>query len=304
MDDKTKEMDINDLPEQVEVIGVRFRKAGKTYYFGPGELRPKTGENVIVETARGIEYGQVTVEYTTVPREQIVLPLRSVIRIATLDDDKKMEENSKKEAEAFDICLEKIAAHKLEMKLIDVEYTFDNNKLLFYFTADGRIDFRDLVKDLASIFRTRIELRQIGIRDEAKCMGGIGVCGRAFCCKTFLPDFAQVSIKMAKEQNLSLNSAKISGACGRLMCCLRYEADAYEYEIRRTPKVDSVVNTPDGEGTVVEINPLAGMCKVRLNSPGETTVYKSFHRDVLKVKAPPKKKELDKIDDELKKLED
>ncbi|MBR6795386.1 MAG: stage 0 sporulation family protein [Clostridia bacterium] len=296
--------EIEALPEKVDVIGVKFRQSAKVYYFEPNGLTPKVNEHVIVETARGLEYGTVALELTSVSASNIVSPLRKAIRIATPADDQKMKDNLKKGEDAFDICLDKIAEHRLEMKLIDAEYTFDNNKLLFYFTADGRVDFRDLVKDLASVFRTRIELRQIGIRDEAKCMGGLGVCGRPFCCKTFLPDFTQVSIKMAKEQNLSLNSSKISGTCGRLMCCLRYEAEAYDYEIRRTPKVDSIVSTPDGNGKVTEVSPLVGMVKVKLESAPDSPP-KSYHRDTLKVLELPKKgKKRDNSDDELKKLED
>lgn len=298
-----EEKEVVALPENVEVIGVRFRQMGKVYYFSPGNLKIEQGKNVIVETARGVEYGLCVMENKEVPNTEIVPPLRPVLRAATQEDEKHHEENSKKEKDAFDICLGKIEKHGLEMKLIDVEYTFDNNKLLFYFSADGRVDFRELVKDLASVFKTRIELRQIGIRDEAKMIGGLGVCGRPFCCKTFLSDFAQVSIKMAKEQNLSLNSAKISGTCGRLMCCLRYESEAYEYELKKTPKVDSLVETPDGEGVVCEINPLAGLVKVRLND--NATQIKTYVRDSVKVKGYVKrKKNEEQVDEELKKLED
>ncbi len=302
-----KNMDKNEVverPEEVEVVGVRFRQTGKIYYFDPNGFKVDVGENIIVETARGLEYGQTVAENKFVKNTEIVPPLRKVIRKATKADDIHHEENNQKEKEAFDICQQKIEKHKLDMKLIEVEYTFDNNKLLFYFSAEGRVDFRELVKDLAAVFKTRIELRQIGIRDEAKMMGGLGVCGRPFCCKTFLNDFAQVSIKMAKEQNLSLNSAKISGTCGRLMCCLRYESDVYEEELRKTPKVDSIVDTPDGEGIVSEINPLAGIVKVRLNANPEQPP-KAYTRDVLKVKGYLKKKEKDeKIDEDLKKLEE
>ena len=249
----------------VDVVGVRFRGAGKVYYFAPGEVVLKNGDHAVVETARGLEYGYVVVGNTQVDESEIVPPLRSVIRVATKEDDQKHAENTQKEDEAFTICVKKIADHKLEMKLVDVEYTFDCSKLLFYFTSDGRVDFRELVKDLASVFRTRIELRQIGIRDEAKTIGGLGVCGRPFCCHTFLSDFVQVSIKMAKEQNLSLNSTKISGTCGRLMCCLRYEHEAYQAEIKLMPAVDSTVKTEDGVGTVTEINPIAGLVKVKIH---------------------------------------
>ena len=301
---KTDKTEMVELPENVEVIGVRFRQTGKIYYFDPNGFKVENGENVIVETARGLEYGQTVAGNKFVSNTEIVPPLRKVVRKANKADDVHHEENNKKEKEAFDICLQKIEKHKLEMKLIEVEYTFDNNKLLFYFSAEGRVDFRELVKDLASVFKTRIELRQIGIRDEAKMMGGLGVCGRPFCCKTFLNDFAQVSIKMAKEQNLSLNSTKISGTCGRLMCCLRYESEVYEEELRRTPKIDSIVDTPDGEGVVAEINPLAGIVKVRLNSNPEQAP-KPFSRDVLKVKGYLRKKEKEEnIDEDLKKLEE
>ena len=211
----------------VTVIGVRFKEAGKIYYFDPAELPITTSDHVIVETARGIEYGSVVVGLKEVDEEEVIPPLKKVIRIATPDDDARVEENHYREKEAFSICLEKIEQHKLPMKLIDIEYTFDNSKVIFFFTADGRVDFRELVKDLATVFRTRIELRQIGVRDEAKMLGGIGFCGRELCCHTFLGDFAPVSIKMAKEQNLSLNPSKISGICGRLLCCLKYENDVY-----------------------------------------------------------------------------
>ncbi len=265
----------------VEVIGVRFKTAGKVYYFAPGEIKTEKNGFVIVETARGTEFGEVAVANRIVDESQIVPPLRSVLRAATEADIARNAENKVKEKEAFRICREKIAEHKLDMKLVDVEYTFDNNKLLFYFTSEGRVDFHELVKHLASIFHTRIELRQIGIRDEAKLMGGLGVCGRPLCCASFLSDFVQVSIKMAKEQNLSLNSAKISGVCGRLMCCLRYESETYEEEIRRSPAVDALVRTPDGTGVVTEVNPLAGTVRVRF--PENTPPPKQYHRDEVKV---------------------
>ena len=264
------------LPSEVEIVGVRFKNNGKVFYFLPDGLKLKQGQNVIVKTARGLEYGTTAIANRVVDKNTLVLPLRSVVRVATKSDEQQHEANVDSEKEAFKICQQKIAEHKLEMKLVDVEYTFDNNKLLFYFTAEGRVDFRELVKDLASIFKTRIELRQIGIRDETKLMGGLGVCGRPFCCKSFLSEFAQVSIKMAKEQNLSLNSTKISGACGKLMCCLRYEHETYEDAIKRTPKLDSRVVTPDGEGVVVETNPLAGLVRVRLDKESDKSpkVYK------------------------------
>lgn len=245
------------------IIGVKFRKSGKVYYFDPAGLPIEQGNHVIVETARGIEYGTVVLGPHNIDNEKIIQPLKSVIRIATDSDDKINEENTIKEKEAFDICLEKIKKHELEMKLIDSEYTFDKNKLLFYFTADGRIDFRDLVKDLAAIFRTRIELRQIGVRDETKLMGGIGICGRPLCCHIYLSDFAPVSIKMAKEQNLSLNPAKISGVCGRLMCCLKNEEEAYEYLNSTLPNINSKVKTKDGcEGIVHSVSVLKQKVKV------------------------------------------
>lgn len=249
----------------VKIIGVRFRTAGKVYYFSPGKTEPKAGDKVIVETARGVEFGTVVLGPKEVEEDKITPPLKSVIRLATAEDIKKEEKNREKEKEAFKICLEKIRKHGLEMKLIDAEYTFDNNKVLFYFTADGRIDFRELVKDLASVFRTRIELRQIGVRDETKIRGGIGICGRPLCCHTYLTEFAPVSIKMAKEQGLSLNPSKISGSCGRLMCCLAYEQKSYEYLNSITPQAGSIVRTPDGEGTVIEVNVVAGTLKVRSN---------------------------------------
>ena len=272
-----------------EIIGVRFKKSGKIYYFDPQGLKPESGTNVIVETARGLEFGTVVISNRFVGEDKVVLPLRPVIRIATPSDISIYEENKRKEKEAEKICLEKIAEHKLEMKLVDVEYTFDNNKLLFYFTAEGRVDFRELVKSLASIFRTRIELRQIGIRDETKLIGGLGVCGRPFCCKKFLDDFVQVSIKMAKEQNLSLNSQKISGACGRLMCCLRYEHELYEEELAKLPKMDALVETPDGRGVVCELVPLAGLVKVRFGN--EHPTFRTYAKDSVKILANTKKEQ-------------
>lgn len=268
--------------DNVEVIGVKFKDAGKVYYFSPQKIDFAVGDKVIVKTSRGIEFGFVAAANKYVKGRDIVQPLRSVVRAATKDDIQRFESNKQLEKSAFDVCVKMIAKHSLDMKLIEAEYTFDNSKLLFYFSADGRVDFRDLVKDLASVFHTRIELRQIGIRDEAKMMGGLGVCGRPFCCSSFLSDFGQVSIKMAKEQNLSLNSSKISGTCGRLMCCLRFESDVYEEELRRTPPVDSKVSTPDGIGYVKEISPLTGFCRVVIpDKNGE--IIKSFHRDDLKV---------------------
>ncbi len=270
-----------DPESTVEIIGVRFKAGGKIYYFSPNNVTAQKNDSVIVETSRGLEFGTVMTPNTEVKLREVVMPLKNVVRIATDDDVQKHKENQAKVVEALRICNEKIAAHKLEMKLVDVEYTFDNSKLLFYFTSDGRVDFRELVKDLAGVFKTRIELRQIGIREETKLLGGIGICGLPFCCKAFLSDFVQVSIKMAKEQGLSLNSAKISGACGRLMCCLRYEYDTYDDEIRRTPKVDTKVITPDGIGIVCDTQPLAGLCKVKFVTNDET-VIKVYHRDDLK----------------------
>ena len=263
--------------EKVEVIGIRFRSAGKVYYFDPRGQKIKKGEFAIVETARGPEFGEVSLENTMVNVSETVTPLRPLIRVATPADVEHNAENREKEKNALVVCQQKIEAHKLDMKLIDVQYAFDNSKLLFYFSSEGRVDFRELVKDLASVFRTRIELRQIGIRDEAKMLGGIGSCGRMLCCSTFLPDFAQVSIKMAKEQGLSLNSAKISGMCGRLMCCLHFESETYAEEIRRTPAVDSLVKTEDGIGTVISTNPLAGTIRVIFKDSPDTPP-KQYHR--------------------------
>ena len=268
--------------EQVEVIGIRFKKVGKVYYFEPNGIKANKGDFAIVDTARGLEFGEVFIANKLVGVSETVPPLRPVLRIATKEDIIHNEENIKKEKEAFDICLKQIASHELDMKLVDAQYTFDNSKLLFYFTSSGRVDFRELVKDLAAVFRTRIELRQIGIRDEAKLIGGLGACGRPLCCATFLSDFVQVSIKMAKEQGLFLNSSKISGTCGRLMCCLRYEQDTYEYEISRTPSVESTVKTPDGVGVVVESRPLTGIIKVRIGDKDESAI-KTYHRDNVKI---------------------
>lgn len=276
-----------------DVAGIRFKPNGKVYYFDRGELSLKCGEFVIVDTARGQEYGEVVFSNKSVPESTLVLPLRAVVRAASEEDRLHHEENKKKEREAFDICLEKIEKHELDMKLVDVQYTFDNSKLLFYFTSAGRVDFRELVKDLASVFKTRIELRQIGIRDEAKLLGGLGACGRPLCCTTFLSDFTQVSIKMAKEQSLSLNTGKISGCCGRLMCCLAYEYSTYAEESAKTPPVDSVVKTPDGIGTVTEISPLAGNVKVRLRDNPDV-LPKVYKRDDVKLISRPSQNSDDK----------
>lgn len=259
-----------------EIIGVKFKSVGKVYYFSPNGLDVALGDKVIVETARGIECGEVAMGLKKISDEEISSALKSVIRKATALDLQTIEQNENKEKEAFKICEEKIAKHGLKMNLIDVECTFDNNKLLFYFTADNRVDFRELVKDLASVFRTRIELRQIGVRDEAKLLGGLGICGRPFCCKTFLGDFQPVSIKMAKEQSLSLNPTKISGTCGRLMCCLKYEQDCYEELLKVTPKVGALVKTPDGNGVVEDVNLLTGKLRVKNN---ETEAVNTFHKD-------------------------
>lgn len=251
--------------KRTEIIGVRFKNMGKIYYFDPDGHAFAAGNRVVVETAYGIECGEVATPNRQIPESDIVKPLKKVVRPATAEDIKRAKENAQKEKRAFEICQQKILAHKLEMKLVNVEYTFDNSKILFYFTADGRVDFRELVKDLASVFRTRIELRQIGVRDEAKMLGGLGICGRPFCCTQFLSDFQPVSIKMAKEQGLSLNPTKISGTCGRLMCCLKYEQEAYESLLKITPKAGAIVNTGEGKGTVHEVNLLTGILKVQLD---------------------------------------
>ena len=287
----------NSLPESVEIVGINFREAGKIYYFSPGELKLKANDKVIVETSRGVEMGTVKIGNKTVSSSEIVTPLKAVTRLATEADIAHDEKNHEEEKNALAICQKKIEAHGLGMNLVDAEYTFDNSKLIFYFTCESRVDFRELVRDLASTFRTRIELRQIGIRDEAKMMGGLGVCGRKFCCANFLSDFVQVSIKMAKEQNFSLNSAKVSGACGRLMCCLRYEHEIYEEAIKETPPNGSVVRTPDGEGVVIETKPLAREIKVKLND-NEKDAPKIYKCDSVKVLSRPGKKSGKDEDDE------
>lgn len=288
----------------VKVVGVRFKSAGKIYFFDPGDLEIEVNTNVIVETARGVEFGLVVIPIREVAEEEIVAPLKPVIRIATEEDKKHSDDNKKKEDDAFNICLKKIKDHNLDMKLIDVEYTFDNNKVLFYFTADGRVDFRELVKDLASVFKTRIELRQIGVRDEAKMLGGIGVCGRVLCCNSYLGEFQPVSIKMAKEQCLSLNPTKISGTCGRLMCCLKYEQDAYEEILSRVPRVGAIVSTPSGQGTVMDISLLKELVKVKMDKGNETDlqIYKADEVKVIKDVA--KDEDSDINIEELKGLED
>jgi cell fate regulator YaaT (PSP1 superfamily) len=253
-----------------DVVGVRFKKAGKIYYFDPGDLSIQKDEFVIVETVRGVEYGRVVIPRKQVGENDVVLPLKKVVRIADQKDRLIVEENKTAAKEAYDVCSEKVNEHQLDMKLVDVEYTFDRNKVIFYFTADGRVDFRELVKDLASIFRTRIELRQIGVRDEAKMLGGIGPCGRMLCCSTYLGDFEPVSIKMAKDQNLSLNPTKISGLCGRLMCCLKYENDEYETAKEQLPDIGETILTPDGRGKVVGLNILERVMQVDI--PGQERV--------------------------------
>lgn len=297
---KIDEQATEKVDELVEIIGINFREAGKIYYFAPGEHKLEVGQRVIVDTSRGVEIGTVKVANKTVPTSEIVPPLKSIIRPATAEDIEKDMKNHQAEMDAAIICKKKIAQHGLEMSLVAVEYTFDNSKLIFYFTCESRVDFRELVKDLASTFRTRIELRQIGIRDEAKMMGGLGVCGRKYCCAGFLTDFVQVSIKMAKEQNFSLNSSKVSGACGRLMCCLRYEHEVYEEAIKVTPPVNSVVKTSDGVGVVVETKPLAGQIKVKLNDNDKDApkFYKSA--DVKIIKTPGKQEKVEIEDDEIK----
>lgn len=286
-----------------KIIGVRFRKTGKIYYFSPGDLEIEKGQHVIVETVRGVEYGAVVLGMREVSDEEIMQPLKTVIRIATDEDDNIEQENREKEKNAYEVCLEKIQKHNLDMKLIDAEYTFDNNKVLFYFTADGRIDFRELVKDLAAVFKTRIELRQIGVRDETKIVGGYSICGRPLCCSTYLSDFVPVSIKMAKEQNLSLNPTKISGVCGRLMCCLKNEEETYEYLNSRLPEVGDIVTTSDGlKGEVQSLSVLRQLVKVivDLNDEKEIREYKV---DELKFKKKKRHESMNINDEELKQLE-
>lgn len=286
----------------IKVVGIRFQRAGKIYYFDPLDYDLETAMHVIVETARGVEMGTVLIPPKEVEDDKVIQPLKPVIRVATDEDEKVMERNKEKEAEAYVICKEKIAKHGLEMKLVAAEYTFDNNKLLFYFTADGRIDFRELVKDLASVFRTRIELRQIGVRDETKMLGGIGICGRELCCKSYLTDFVPVSIKMAKEQNLSLNPTKISGVCGRLMCCLKNEQDTYEYLNSRLPVVGDYVTTPGGmKGEVQSINVLRQVVKVVVDN-GEEKELIEYPVDDLQF-TPKRRKDVKVTEEELKELE-
>lgn len=288
----------------IKVIGVRFRTAGKVYFFDPGKLEIKQGDHVIVETARGIEYGTVIGAPREVEADKVIQPLKSVLRIANQKDDEQEASNRQKEKDAFKICLEKIRKHGLQMKLIDAEYTFDNNKVLFYFTADGRIDFRELVKDLASVFKTRIELRQIGVRDETKILGGIGICGRPLCCHTHLSEFAPVSIKMAKEQNLSLNPTKISGVCGRLMCCLKNEEETYEELNKKLPNVGDYVTTDDGlKGEVQSVNVLRQLVKVIVDV-GDEKEIQEYRADQLRFKGRHGKNRKSEANDaELKELE-
>ena len=285
-----------------KVIGVRFRQAGKVYFFSPGKLHVKQGDKVIVETARGVEFGSVVTGTKDVKDEEITQPLKSVIRVATEEDKRNEQKNREKEKEAFDVCLEKIRKHELDMKLINAEYTFDGNKVLFYFTADGRIDFRELVKDLAAVFRTRIELRQIGVRDETKIRGGIGICGRPLCCHTYLSDFAPVSIKMAKEQNLSLNPTKISGVCGRLMCCLTNEEETYEELNSHLPAIGDTVTTMEGlKGEVQSVSVLRQLVKVVVNLDDDEKEIREYKAKELRFK-PRKRRDVKLSKEEMKRL--
>jgi cell fate regulator YaaT (PSP1 superfamily) len=287
----------------IEIIGVRFKNTGKVYYFDPAGEAYQKSDHVIVETARGMEIGEVLFANRKVGKDAVVTPLKPVVKRASDEDFQKLKDMEKKKKDAFDICQKKIREHKLEMKLIDVEYTFDGGKILFYFTADGRIDFRELVKSLATVFRTRIELRQIGVRDEAKMLGGLGVCGRELCCRRFLGDFEPVSIKMAKEQGLSLNPSKISGTCGRLMCCLKYEQATYEHLLKHMPKTDAVVKTPDGKGVVADSNILTGKVKVRLDKDDGSALHSYDVKDLVIIRNAAIKLTPQEIA-ELKKLED
>lgn len=286
-----------------KVVGVRFRQVGKIYFFAPGQYNVEVGQHVIVETARGIEYGHVVLGEREVEDSAVVQPLKAIIRISTPDDDEREAKNREKEKEAYKICLEKIKKHNLEMKLIKVEYTFDNNKVLFYFTADGRIDFRELVKDLAAVFRTRIELRQIGVRDEAKMLGGMGICGRKLCCNTFLSEFAPVSIKMAKEQNLSLNPTKISGVCGRLMCCLTNEEETYEELNNNLPSAGEAVTTPEGlKGEVQSLSVLRQLVRVIVTLDNDEKEIREYPAADLKFKPRRRKKDVKLSKQEMKEL--
>ena len=287
-----------------KVVGVRFKEQGKTYYFNPNGLDIKLDDKVIVETVRGLEFGTVSLADKEVDEENFQNPLKNVIRVATKEDEAKNEENKRKEKDALVSCIKKAEEHNLGMKFIDAEYTFDNSKIIFYFSAEGRIDFRELVKDLAAIFKTRIELRQIGVRDEAKMLGGLGHCGREFCCHKFLADFQPVSIKMAKDQGLSLNPTKISGACGRLMCCLSYEQCGYEEKIKRVPKIGSLVSTSEGQGTVVSSNILKEEVKVKLTGKDDNVDLETFKAVDVKVIKGVSEKNAEENIDELKQLED
>ncbi len=284
------------------VIGVRFKDVGKVYYFDPGENRVKKGDRVIVQTSKGTECGEVAMENKVISQDDFNYPIKKIVRIANEADLKKIADNKEKEKKAFDICVRKIQEHKLKMKLVNAEYTFDNNKILFYFTADGRVDFRDLVRDLAYAFKTRIELRQIGIRDEAKMLGGLGICGRPFCCSSFLGEFQPVSIKMAKEQGMSLNPVKISGTCGRLMCCLKYEQDAYSDLLKKTPNVGAIVNTPDGKGNVIDVNIITGKLTVSLHKTPNAAPHNYQVDEVTIIKDAQIKVEKSEME-KLKKLE-
>lgn len=286
-----------------KMIGVRFKRPGKIYFFDPGKLRAKKGDFVIVETSQGEEYGEVVISNREIEEEKLVAPLKKVIRIATQKDRRQNEENKKKEEEAKKICIQKIKKHKLDMNLTDVEYKFDNSKIIFYFTAEGRIDFRELVKDLAGVFKTRIELRQIGVRDEVKRLGGNGICGRELCCCSFLGSFETVSIKMAKEQNISLNPSKIAGNCGRLMCCLKYEEEVYSDKLKKLPKVGAIVKTGEGTGEVCQVETLAERVKVKFTE-GTDTFYKKYQANEIKI-IKDAEEETEKInEEELKELEE
>lgn len=291
------------VTNMAEVIGVRFKDVGKVYYFDPDGIELKKGQKVIVETARGVECGEIAMENRDVSEEEIVKPLKKLVRVAGEADLKKIADNKQKEDEAFQICTDKIAEHKLDMKLVEVEYTFDSSKILFYYTADHRVDFRALVKDLAGRFRTRIEMRQIGVRDESKKIGGLGVCGRPFCCSSFLGDFQPVSIKMAKEQGLSLNPTKISGCCGRLMCCLKYEQDAYEYLLKSTPRQGALVQTNEGRGIVRDVSLLTGVLKVQLDSAPDAAP-RIYQRKEVRVLRDGRSRMDKKEPDALKAIED
>ncbi len=287
-----------------KVIGIRFKRAGKIYYFSPGEYSFEAGDHAIVETVRGVEYGEVVLPVREKPDNQVPKPFKEVIRKATPKDDKRHEDNKRREKEAYNIALEKIAKHNMEMKLTEVEYTFDGNKIIFYFTAETRVDFRELVKDLASVFRTRIELRQIGVRDQSKMIGGLGPCGRPACCASFLGDFQSVSIKMAKEQNLSLSPTKISGLCSRLMCCLNYEQEQYEQQRRKMPRINSSVRTPAGKGIVLENNVLTEKTKVKVALPDGTFAIHEYKIEEIKFKETEREVDVVVVDEEIKSILD